>query len=49
MTLTSELGLDSVKVSQKAKYLTQRSFSSEVTVETQTHTDTSARLLFPYH
>jgi len=34
MTLTSELGLDSVKVNEHAKYLGQRSFSSSYCPDT---------------
>jgi len=40
MTLTFELGIDRVKMNQRAIYLDQRSFSAKVIVPTQTHART---------
>jgi len=37
VTLTFELDLDSVKLNRRAKYLSQRTFSSKVIVRTHTH------------
>jgi len=37
MTLTFELDLDTVKVTQQAKYIGQRSFRSKIIVRPHTH------------
>jgi len=45
MTLTFELDLDGVTVNQRAKYLSQISFSSRVIVRTHRQTHAPNRLL----
>jgi len=42
MILTSELHLDGMKFNQQAKYLRQRSFTSNVIVRIHRHTHTAA-------
>jgi len=46
VTLTIERGLESVKVNQHAKYLSQRSFCLKVIVRTDRYTHTADRLLY---
>jgi len=47
MTLTVEVDLDSVKVNHQAKHLWQRSFSSNVIVQTDRHTYTHETIAIP--
>jgi len=47
--LTFELDLDSVKMNQRAKFIGQKSFSSNVVVQTHGRTHTTDRLFYLDH
>jgi len=45
MTLTFNLDLESIEMNQDTKYLGQRSFNSEVIIQTHTQTDKYTQLI----